>query len=307
MKKSNIKLFSLLFAAFTMTATMVSCGNDDNKSNPETNAGGTEGSSSNTESFSKVSGWGVVQFAYSTMYDANEKIEIRKGKKTVNGTTVSFDSLYFTSPMWGTGKFDLTTKTGSLTVPRRNPQTMEPMGEAKTYDATVTGSSKEGQFVFTIPALMQGGTTITTIIGGMPVAVEISKTYDINSYVDNASNYFQPKSYATSGEKMVIVASPESRYVKVNIEYTSKSTPSWGTYVFKNIEVDINSDKYTLYGDGTATIVNHNNNTSKEYTATIEASVMNGKITGKISIPVMGGITIHLNPEDFDTVINNGN
>ena len=102
MKKSNIKLFSLLFAAFTMTATMVSCGNDDNKSNPETNAGGTEGSSSNTESFSKVSGWGVVQFAYSTMYDANEKIEIRKGKKTVNGTTVSFDSLYFTSPMWGT-------------------------------------------------------------------------------------------------------------------------------------------------------------------------------------------------------------
>lgn len=306
MKNFKFSTLFALIATLAFSATMTSCGDDDNKTNPETNTGGPS-NSSNTQTFSKLSGWGIVKFAYSTMYDANEKIEIRKGKKTVNGNTVAFDSLFFNSPVWGTGKFDLDTKNGSITVQRRNPQTLQPTGNPQTYDATVSGSSREGQFVFTIPSLMQGGTTITTIIGAMPVAVEISKTYDINSYVDNANNYFEPKSYATSGEKMVIVANPNSNYEKVNIEYTSLATPrSWGTHVFTDIEVDIlNNDSYALRGDGTATIASHSG-TPNTYAVSIDAIVKDGKVTGKITIPgVMGGITIHLNPDDFDDVINN--
>ena len=305
MKKNLTKAFIAILASLMLTTTFTSCG-DDEKSNPETNTGGgSDSSSSSTGIVSKVSGWGIVKFTYSTMYDANEIIETKRIKKTVNGQTVSYDSLFFSSPLWGTGKFDLYTKTGSMTIQRRNPQTMEPMGEAKNYDASVSGSSKEGQYVFSIPALM-GGTTITTIIGSIPEAVEISKTYDINTYVDNTNNYyFEPKSYASANETMVIAPNPESRYTTVNIQYTSKSTPSWGTYVFTNVEVDSQNDTFTISGEGTAAIKSNHSDAVNNYPATIDATIKDGEITGEIKVPgVMGGITIHINPADFDDVIN---
>ena len=305
MKKNLTKAFIAILASLMLTTTFTSCG-DDEKSNPETNTGGgSDSSSSSTGFISKVSGWGIVKFTYSTMYDANEIIETKRFKKTVNGQTVSYDSLFFSSPLWGTGKFDLYTKTGSMTIQRRNPQTMEPMGEAKNYDASVSGSSKEGQYVFSIPALM-GGTTITTIIGSIPEAVEISKTYDINTYVDNTNNYyFEPKSYASANETMVIVPNPESRYTTVNIQYTSKSTPSWGTYVFTNVEVDSQNDTFTISGEGTAAIKSNHSDAVNNYPATIDATIKDGEITGEINVPaVMGGITIHINPADFDEVNN---
>lgn len=305
MKNFKFTTLIALIATLAFSATMTSCGDDDNKTNPETNTGGGSNSSSSSTGFnSRVSGWGIVKFTYSTMYDANEIIETKRFKKTVNGQTVSYDSLFFSSPLWGTGKFDLYTKTGSMTIQRRNPQTMEPMGEAKNYDASVSGSSKEGQYVFSIPALM-GGTTITTIIGSIPEAVEISKTYDINTYVDNTNNYFPPKSYASANETMVIAPNPESRYTTVNIQYTSKSTPSWGTYVFTNVEVDSQNDTFIISGEGTAAIKSNHSNTVNNYPATIDATVKDGEITGEIKVPgVMGGITIHINPADFDDVIN---
>lgn len=305
MKNFKFTTLIALIATLAFSATMTSCGDDDNKTNPETNTGGGSNSSSSSTGFnSRVSGWGIVKFTYSTMYDANEIIETKRFKKTVNGQTVSYDSLFFSSPVWGTGKFDLDTKNGSITVQRRNPQTLQPTGNPQTYDATVSGSSREGQFVFTIPSLM-GGTTITTIIGSIPEAVEISKTYDINTYVDNTNNYFPPKSYASANETMVIAPNPESRYTTVNIQYTSKSTPSWGTYVFTNVEVDSQNDTFIISGEGTATIKSNHSDTVNNYPATIDATIKDGEITGEIKVPgVMGGITIHINPADFDDVIN---
>ncbi len=304
MKNFKFTTLIALIATLAFSATMTSCG-DDEKSNPETNTGGgSDSSSSSTGFISKVSGWGIVKFTYSTMYDANEIIETKRFKKTVNGQTVSYDSLFFSSPLWGTGKFDLDTKTGSMTIQRRNPQTMEPMGEAKNYDASVSGSSKEGQYVFSIPALM-GGTTITTIIGAIPEAVEISKTYDINTYVDNTNYYFQPKSYASANETMVIAPNPESRYTTVNIQYTSQSQPSWGVHTFTNVAVEAQDNTYRLTGNGKAQIASSRDGSIGTYDTTIDATVKDGEITGEIKVPgVMGGITIHINPADFDDVIN---
>lgn len=305
MKKPNIKLLSLLFAAFTMSTVMVSCGSDDTKPNPETNNGVSNFYASLAES--EISAWGLVKFTYSPqpMYDANETFKTVKGSITINGNTTKVDSLYFSSPMWGKGKFDLTTKTGTMEVARRNPQTMEITGDPITYDATISGSEEERVFIISIPTLM-GGTTITSNIGSKEsYAYIISDTYSINSYVDNANNYFPAKSYATADETMVIVASND--FKGVNIQYTSQSTPSWGTFAFENAAVTKESGVYKIEGEGTATIANHQGN-AKEYVANISAKVKDGEITGEISIPgVMGGIILHLNPEDFYTVVNGGN
>ena len=123
-------------------------------------------------------------------------------------------------------------------------------------------------------------------------------------YVDNANNNFPPKSYRSTDETMVVAVNPD--YETVNIQFTSKSTPSWGTYVFSNVSVERKSNAYYLSGEGTTVITNNHNGSVSNYAATIDATVKDGNITGEINIPgVMGGITIHLNPDDFDDVINN--
>ncbi len=292
MKKSNIKLFSLLFAAFTMTATMVSCGNDDNKSNPETNNGdNSEVHINSVVSRSDLSVWGLIESveAEDPMYDAQEKIEIIKGYISVNDSKVAYDSLYIYSPVMGTGKFDMNTKTGTMNILSANLQ---------TFEARLSGSISEKQFVIQIPSY-KGGTTITSHIGK-------DNIYTLNTYADNARNYFQPKSYATANEKMVIILNTNQE--TANIYFTSQSTPSWGTHVFTNISAVHQSDSYQISGEGSAIITSSRTGELNTYLVSINATFKDGKITGEISVPsVMGGITIHLNPEDFDTVINNGN
>ena len=311
MKKTNIKLFCLLFAAFTMTATMVSCGNDDTKPNPETNTGGTNSfNGSAVISHSTVKAWGSVKFTYQPepMYDANENLVFTSRSIVVNGNEVFVDSLHFTSPIWGEGKFDLTTNSGKMAVPRRDPQSLEITGDPIIYEATISGSRQDKVFTIQIPELM-GGTTIITNIGfSASPALAIPNSYAVNSYVDNTSNYFAAKSYPSAGETMIIALNPTSNFKTVNIQFTSLSTPSWGTFIFENVTVSQKATQYIIEGEGKTNIVNHNTGNAKDYVANISATIKNGVITGEISIPsVMGGITIHLNPEDFDTVVNSGN
>ena len=47
--------------------------------------------------------------------------------------------------------------------------------------------------------------------------------------------------------------------------------------------------------------------TPNVYTATIEGTITGDKLVGTIKVPDVHGVTIYLNPDDFDTVINSGN
>ena len=290
MKNFKFSTLIALIATLAFSATMTSCGDDDNKTNPETNTGGNSEVHINTVvSKSDFSVWGLIESveAEDPMYDAKEKIEIIKGYISVNDTKVSYDSLYIYSPVMGTGKFDMNTKTGTMNILSANLQ---------TFDARLSGSISEKQFVIQIPSY-KGGTTITSHLGK-------DNIYTLNTYVDNARNFFPPKSYATSNEKMVIILNTNQE--TANIYFTSQSTPSWGTYVFTNISAVHQSDFYQISGEGSAIIAISRTGELNTYAVSIDATFKDGKITGEISVPsVMGGITIHLNPDDFDDVINN--
>ncbi len=136
-------------------------------------------------------------------------------------------------------------------------------------------------------------------------AVKVSKSYTINTYVDNARNFFPPKSYSSAGETMIVAADPANENKTVNIQYTSQSQPSWGVHTFTNVAVEAQDNTYRLTGNGKAQIASSRDGSIGTYDTTIDATVKDGNITGEINIPgVMGGITIHINPADFDDVIN---
>lgn len=299
MKNFKFTTLIALIATLAFSATFTSCG-DDEKSNPETNTGGNT-SYSGYESLSSTKAWGIVNFQYATMIDSGENIETVRCNKTIGNKTEQYDSIFFTSPTWGTGKFDLDTKTGTMRVPRRNPQTFEKMGdELYNYDATISKEKNGKAYVINIPALMYGGTTITSYIGAMHEDFTETKTYTINTYVDNARNYFPAKSYPSADETLVIA--PKPTFV---ISYTSQSTPSWGTYEFTKLSVDAEKGSYKITGEGKAQIASSRDGSIGTYDTTIDATVKDGNITGEINIPgVMGGIIIHINPADFDDVIN---
>lgn len=304
MKKSNIKLFSLLFAAFTMTATMVSCGNDDNKSNPETNTGGTGEDISNYKTHRTLPAWSTISFSYidEPMYDSGIKLETKYGYNKVNGTTISeYDSLFFFSSVWGTGKFDMLKHTGVMLVAGHGK-------EAKPYDASVTGSIDEGKVVITIPGMM-GGTTINLMPGDAPFGLVISKTYTVNTYSEfSVAGRDFPKYQPTANEKVVITPSVKDNYAKANIAFTSTAQTSWGVFDFQSVEVTEADDIYTITGEGKCTMANPRDPsaTPNVYTATIEGTITGDKLVGTIKVPEVHGVTIYLNPDDFDTVINSG-
>lgn len=299
MKNFKFTTLIALIATLAFSVTMTSCG-DDEKSNPETNTGGNT-SYSGYESLSSTKAWGIVNSQYATMIDSGENIETVRCNKTIGNKTEQYDSIFFTSPTWGTGKFDLDTKTGTMRGPHRNPQTFEKMGdELYNYDATISKEKNGKAYVINIPALMYGGTTITSYIGAMHEDFTETKTYTINTYVDNARNYFPAKSYPSADETLVIA--PKPTFV---ISYTSQSTPSWGTYEFTKLSVDAEKGSYKITGEGKAQIASPRDGSIGTYDTTIDATVKDGNITGEINIPgVMGGIIIHINPADFDDVIN---
>ena len=295
MKKSNIKLLSMLFAACTLSATMVSCGDDDNKTNPEQNVNNNGGSTvedRTTSSVQRFTAWAEVSFSYvqTPMYDDSVSIEI----KTTNTNGVETGTLTFTSATWGKGTFDLTTKTGKLEVSHH--------GSTNTYDATLSGTYKEDNLVITLPSLMNG-TTIKIHMGGIPYTIEISHSYDVNTYAN--CKYF--KNYQpTEGETAVVAANTEDDYETVNISYTSTT---WGTCTFTSVTVTPTNkagvDEYKISGSGVCLMPGMNGGEAKEYAAEIDGTIINDEFVATIQIPsVMGGTTIYLNPEDFEEVKN---
>lgn len=277
MKKSNIKLFSLLFAAFAMTATMVSCGNDDNKSNPETTNGGTDPYSGNTERTS-ASAWSIASFAVSPtpIFTGDEKV------------TETKDSVFYTSPVWGEGKFGKADKKGFVLIAGRD-------GNKKSYPATMSGSFFD--YTLELNIQLHGTTLIKVIPGALTTATDISKIYTGGEYAN--AQYFSK--FRPNKDIKVVILPDGKQFTTVSIKYVS---PTWGEFVFNNVEVSEIQGGYTIFGKGNGVIPNEHGEGTVEKAADIEGTIINGVLKAEIKVPSLmnGGTTICFNPDDFQTV-----
>lgn len=278
------KNFIYLLAAVLSLPLFTSCSNDDD------NNGGINFSEQTYDAWSKV------VFAYGTMFDAGETL-------TVSKTAVAFHS-----DTWGDGTFSVNEftqnqdgsysiqATGSLTIAGHSAS-----AEAKSYDATVTGTIAANAQTFTIslPSVM-GGTTLLVTVGEMPLAAAVDGTYTGGTYADAA--YFD-KFKPTKGEKAVIKAN--DALDAATLTYTSET---WGEFTFEAISITKNTDgSYTLAGEG-KTLMPGMNGESKEYAATLNGTISNKTLVATFAVPsVMGGTTVYFNAADFDEVYNAAN
>ena len=211
------------------------------------------------------------------MYDSNEVI------------TIEANTLTFKSSTWGNGSFDLTTNSGSLEMDNHR-------GGVSSYAATISGSADEKVFVITLPSVM-GGTTITSTLGTMPVALNVVGTYKGGTYAD--ALYFK-KNSPTPDQSITITAN--EGYETVKISHVSET---WGTFTYDAATVTDNGDgTYTISADnGNCAMPNMKTGAITDYVSTFSGTVANSELVADLAVPaVMGGTTLFFNPEDFENV-----
>ena len=275
-------LFPMATALMLMLA-FTSCSSDD--SNDDNN--GSEQFSFSEQTYST---WSKVDFAYGSMYDANETVNVTK------------EAVTFHSDTWGDGSFTVSSFTqndnGSYSIVAEGTIAMNGHGTVKSYDATVTGTiAADAQtFVISVPSVM-GGTVLNVTVGEMPMAAAIDGTYKGGTYVN--SKYFQHYQ-PTANEKVVIKAN--DALDAASLSYTSET---WGAFTFETVSVTKNNDgSFTLSAEGKTLMPGMNGGETKEYAATFEGTLTDGALVATFSVPaVMGGTTVYFNAADFDEVL----
>lgn len=269
-------LFSMA-TALMLLSVFSSCSNDDSK----------EGSVEFKEQ--SYSAWSKVVFAYGTMFDSDETVEVSREQVT------------FHSDTWGDGTFTISefkrNTSGAYELVGTGSLTMDGHGSKKDYAATVTGTIAQGSqtFTITVPSVM-GGTVLNVTVGEMPLAAAIDGTYKGGTYAN--SKYFQHYQ-PTADEKVTIKANEE--LTAASLGYTSAT---WGEFTFEDVEMEKNTDgTITLTGEG-MTLMPGMQGGSKEYAATLEATVTGKTLVATFAVPgVMGGTTIYFNAADFEEVL----
>lgn len=276
-------LFPMATALMLMLA-FTSCSSDDSN---DDNNNGSEQFSFSEQTYST---WSKVDFAYGSMYDGNETVNVTK------------EAVTFHSDTWGDGSFTVSSFTrndnGSYSIAAEGTLAMNGHGTVKSYDATVTGTiAADAQtFVISVPSVM-GGTVLNVTVGELPVAAAVEGTYKGGTYVSAA--YFQ-KQYATENEKAVLKAN--EALDALSVSYTSET---WGEFSYENVVATQNEDgSYTLAGEGKCLMPGMGGGAAKEYVATFEGKVSNKTLVATFSVPsVMGGTTVYFNAEDFEEVL----
>lgn len=109
--------------------------------------------------------------------------------------------------------------------------------------------------------------------------------------------YFQ--NYQPTENDTVFVKATQIADV-ATLSYTSAT---WGEFTFEAIKVTKQNDgSFTLAGEG-KTLMPSMKGEPKEYAATFEGTVNDGKLVATFDVPaVMGGTTVLFNPADFKEV-----
>lgn len=118
------------------------------------------------------------------------------------------------------------------------------------------------------------------------------------------SQYF--KKYLPTLDVVVNMTNPEAGLDNI---YLIHYSPVWGIFVFRNLEINKNSDgTYTINGEGTAEVKSEHSNDVMTYIAYVSGTLTGDKLVATFSIPsLMGGFELLFNPDDFDEVLNNPN
>lgn len=223
--------------------------------------------------------WGAVIFPYisTPMYDSDEVI------------TIEDNTLTLVSATWGTGTFDLTTGEGSIEMDNHQ-------GGTSSYSGTISGSVESGVFVITLPSVMRG-TTITSTLGTMPVALNIIGKYEGGTYAD--AQYF--KKYQPTPDQSITITVNEG-YETVSISHTSTT---WGTFTYDAATVTANEDgTYTISAEeGNCAMPSMRTGEPVDYVSTFSGTITDGVLVADLAVPaVMGGTTLKFNPADFEEV-----
>jgi len=109
--------------------------------------------------------------------------------------------------------------------------------------------------------------------------------------------YFQ--NYQPTENETVFVKATQTADV-ATLSYTSAT---WGEFTFEAVKVTKQNDgSFTLAGEG-KTLMPSMKGEPKEYAATFEGTVNDGKLVATFDVPaVMGGTTVLFNPADFKEV-----
>ena len=232
--------------------------------------------------------WSKVVFAYGTMFDADETINVSQNQVT------------FHSDTWGDGTFTVSEFTqngdGSYQIAATGTLTMEGHAGKKDYDATVSGTITESSqsFIINIPSVM-GGTVLNVSVGEIPTAAAVEGSYTGGTYANcKYFQHYQP----TKDEKVTIKANDD--LTAVSVSYTSTT---WGEFTFEGVTVEKSEDgSYTLVGEGKTLMPSMKGGTT-EYAATIEGTLTGKTLVVTFTVPgVMGGTTVYFNAADFDEV-----
>lgn len=283
------KILFPMATALVLMLAFTSCSSDDNdENNGNGNNNGSEQFSFSEQTYST---WSKVDFAYGSMYDADETV------------SVSNDAVTFHSDTWGDGSFTVSSFTrndnGSYSIDAEGSIVMKGHdGAVKSYDATFKGTiAADAQtFVLSVPTVM-GGTVLNITVGTLPAAAAVEGTYKGGTYV--SSVYFE-KMYVTENEKAILNANEALDALSVN--YTSDT---WGEFSFENVVATRNEDgSFTLSGEGISLMPSMRGGEAKEYAAVFEGTITGKTLVATFSVPsVMGGTTVYFNAEDFAEVL----
>lgn len=282
------KILFPLATALVLMLAFTSCSSDDNdENNGNGNNNGSEQFSFSEQTYST---WSKVDFAYGSMYDADETV------------SVSNDAVTFHSDTWGDATFTVSSFTrndkGAYDIVAEGSITMNGHGTVKSYDATFTGTiAADAQtFVISVPSVM-GGTVLNMTVGTLPAAAAVEGTYKGGTYVSSA--YFE-KMYATENEKAILKAN--DALDALSVSYTSDT---WGEFSFESVVATRNEDgTYTLSGEGISLMPGMRGGEPKEYAAVFEGTISGKTLVATFSVPsVMGGTTVYFNAEDFAEVL----
>ncbi|MDR0745731.1 MAG: calycin-like domain-containing protein [Mediterranea sp.] len=198
----------------------------------------------------------------------------------------------YTSSTWGTSTISAATViagTNSYTISGTGTSaiTSHSTGTVNNYDCTLTGTistdKSDVEFVFTLPAVMQG-TTITFHKGDAPDHMVVAGSY--SSY---STASFTHGSMVSNNESITLKANTENG--TVDLAYSG----TWGTGTATGLEVSKNNGSYTVNGSGTTVVSGHSGSASN-YAFTVEGAISEDKSTASfvltIEMGAMGTVTV---------------